>query len=55
MCAEQLYLTLSDIQDEVPADLEEILLGTVWTGDDGIELAADQVVMLLQQESQASD
>lgn len=50
MCAEQLYLTLSEIQDDVNAELEEVLLGTVWTDDAGIESAADQVILLLHKE-----
>jgi hypothetical protein len=50
MCAEQLYLTLSEIQDEVQPELEEVLLGTVWTDDAGTEAAAHQVVLLLQKE-----
>jgi hypothetical protein len=50
MCAEQLYLELSDTQDEVHPELEEVLIGTVWTEDEGFEEAADQVVHLVQQE-----
>lgn len=50
MCAEQLYLALCDIQDDVNPELDEILLGTVWTDDAGMEAAADSVVRLVQAE-----
>jgi hypothetical protein len=47
MCAEQLYLTLSETEDVVQPELEDVLLGTVWTDDEGIESAAEQVMVLL--------
>lgn len=50
MCAEQLYLALSEaVEDELDPDLEEALLSVDWTGDEGSERARDVAAMLAVQ------
>lgn len=49
MCAEQLYLALSEIQDELDPELEELLLETTWT-DEGVSDKAGQVVGFIKRD-----
>ena len=50
MCAEQLYLALSEaVEDEPDSDLEEALLETEWTGDEASEKAGEVVRMIATQ------
>jgi hypothetical protein len=42
MCAEQLYLSLSEcLEDELAPELEEMLLETDWTGDEALHRAGE--------------
>lgn len=43
MCAEQLYLAVSEIVDEMDPELEELLLETAWT-DEVPKETVDEVI-----------
>lgn len=45
--AEAIYLHLSEVSDELDPELEELLLETAWTEDEGLE-AAEKAVGLLR-------
>jgi len=48
MAAESLYLALSEKDDEIDPELEEVLLETAWTDDQVGKKEAEQVVGLLR-------
>ena len=48
MAAESLYLALSDMDDEIDSDLEELLLETEWTNENVGKNEAEKVVRLLR-------
>jgi len=48
MAAEALYLALSEVEDEIDPDFEDLLLGTAWT-DEGVgETEGQQVLEFLR-------
>lgn len=46
MASEEIYLALSEVDDDMGEELEQVLLETDWVGS-GVEVQAEMVVQLL--------